>query len=120
MMGDMKLGAVESRFAEIIWENEPITTNQLTKICSDQLQWKRTTTYTVLKKLSEKGIFKTENSIVTSVISRREFEAMQSEQFVEETFKGSLPAFLAAFATRKKLTDQEIDEMEKLIEQMRR
>lgn len=119
-MGDMKLGAVESRFAEIIWEHEPLTTNQLIKICAEQLQWKRTTTYTVLKKLSEKGIFKTENSIVTSVISRLEFEAMQSEQFVEETFKGSLPAFLAAFATRKKLTDQEIDEMEKLIEQMRR
>jgi len=119
-MGDIKLGAVESRFAEIIWEHEPLTTNQLIKICAEQLQWKRTTTYTVLKKLSEKGIFKTENSIVTSVISRLEFEAMQSEQFVEETFKGSLPAFLAAFATRKKLTDQEIDEMEKLIEQMRR
>ena len=110
---------VESRFAEIVWENEPLSTNQLTKICAEQLQWKRTTTYTVLKKLSEKGIFKTENSIVTAVISRREFEAMQSEQFVEDNFKGSLPAFLAAFGTRKKLTEQEIDEMKKLIEQMR-
>ena len=118
-MGDMKLGAVESRFAEIIWENEPITTNQLIKICADLLQWKRTTTYTVLKKLCEKGIFKTENSIVTAVISRQEFEAMQSEQFVEETFKGSLPAFLAAFATRKKLSDKEVNEMKALIEQMR-
>ena len=118
-MGDLKLGAVESRFAEIIWENEPLTTNRLIKICADELEWKRTTTYTVLKKLSEKGIFKTENSVVTSVISRQEFDAMQSEQFVEENFKGSLPAFLAAFTARRKLSDKEIDEMKRLIEQMR-
>ena len=118
-MGDLKLGAVESRFAEIIWENEPLTTNRLIKICADELEWKRTTTYTVLKKLSEKGIFKTENSVVTSVISRQEFDAMQSEQFVEENFKGSLPAFLAAFTARRKLSDKEIDEMKELIEQMR-
>lgn len=118
-MGDLKLGTVESRFAEIIWTHEPLTTNQLIKICAEQLQWKRTTTYTVLKKLSEKGIFKTENSVVTSVISRQEFDAMQSEQFVEENFKGSLPAFLAAFTARRKLSDQEIDEMKELIEQMR-
>lgn len=118
-MTDVKLGAVETRFAEIIWRNEPLTTGQLVRICAEQLQWKRTTTYTVLKKLSEKGIFKTENSIVRAVISRQEFEALQSEQFVEENFKGSLPAFLAAFGTRKKLTDKEIDEMKALIEKMR-
>ena len=118
-MGDMRLGTVENRFAEIIWENEPLTTGQLVKICGEQLQWKRTTTYTVLKKLSEKGLFKIENSVVTSIISRREFEGMQSEQFVQETFKGSLPAFLAAFSTRRKLSDKEIDEMKHLIEQMR-
>ena len=118
-MGDMKLGMVESRFAEIIWTHEPLTTSELIKICAQQLQWKRTTTYTVLKKLSEKGIFKTENSVVTSVISRQEFNAMQSEQFVEENFKGSLPAFLAAFTARRKLSDKEIDEMKELIEQMR-
>lgn len=118
-MGDIKLGAVETHFAEIIWAHESITTGQLVKLCADELQWKRTTTYTVLKKLSEKGIFKTENSIVTAVITKQEFEAMQSEQFVEENFKGSLPAFLAAFSTRKKLTDKEIEEMKNLIEQMR-
>lgn len=118
-MGDLKLGAVESRFAEIIWENEPLTTNQLIKICADELEWKRTTTYTVLKKLCEKGIFKMEDSVVTALISRQEFEGLQSEQFVEENFKGSLPAFLAAFSTRKKLSDKEIDEMKRLIEQMR-
>lgn len=118
-MADLKLGAIETRFAEIIWENEPITTTNLVKLCAKVLQWKRTTTYTVLKKLSEKGIFKTENSVVTSLISKQEFEAMQSEQFVEENFKGSLPAFLAAFGSRKKLTDKEIDEMKMLIEKMR-
>lgn len=118
-MADVKLGTVETRFAEIIWRNEPLTTGQLVKICAAQLQWKRTTTYTVLKKLSEKGIFKTENSIVRAVISRQEFEALQSEQFVDENFRGSLPAFLAAFGTRKKLTDKEIDEMKALIEKMR-
>ena len=118
-MSDLKLGPIETRFAHMVWENAPLTTAQLVKLCGEQLQWKRTTTYTVLKKLSEKGIFKTENSVVTSVISRQEFDAMQSEQFVEENFKGSLPAFLAAFTARRKLSDQEIDEMKALIEQMR-
>ena len=118
-MGDMKLGAIETRFAEIIWANAPLTTGKLIKLCADELQWKRTTTYTVLKKLCEKGIFKTENSLVTTVISRQEFEAMQSEQFVEETFRGSLPAFLTAFNSRKKLSDAEIDELQRLIDRMR-
>jgi predicted transcriptional regulator len=118
-MIDIKLGPIEARFAEIIWTNEPVTTNQLTKLCLEQLEWKRTTTYTVLKKLCDKGIFKTENSIVTSLISKHEFEARQSEQFVEEIFAGSLPAFLAAFGSRKKLSDAEIDELQKVIDRMR-
>lgn len=118
-MGDMKLGAIETRFAEIIWANAPLTTNQLIRLCADELEWKRTTTYTVLKKLCEKGIFKTENSLVTTLISKQEFEGMQSEQFVEETFKGSLPAFLTAFNSRKKLSDADIDEIQKLIDRMR-
>lgn len=118
-MKDMKLGVIETRFAEIIWANEPLTTNQLIKLCAEELEWKRTTTYTVLKKLCEKGIFKTENSLVTALISKQEFEGMQSEQFVEETFKGSLPAFLTAFNSRKKLSETEIDEIQKLIDQMR-
>lgn len=118
-MREMKLGPIETRFAEIIWANEPLTTNRLTKLCAEQLEWKRTTTYTVLKKLSEKGLFQTENSIVTSLISKEEFEGMQSEQFVEETFQGSLPAFLAAFSSRKKLSDAEIDEIQKVIDSMR-
>ena len=118
-MGDMKLGPIETRFAEIIWANEPLTTNQLTKLCAEGLQWKRTTTYTVLKKLSEKGLFRTQNSIVSSLISKAEFEGMQSEQFVDETFRGSLPAFLTAFGSRKKLSDAEIDEIQKVIDSMR-
>ena len=118
-MIDIKLGPIETRFAEIIWTNEPLTTNQLTKLCADALEWKRTTTYTVLKKLCDKGLFKTENSVVTSQISKAEFEGMQSEQFVEETFRGSLPAFLTAFGSRKKLSDTEIDELQKIIDTMR-
>ena len=118
-MKDMKLGVIETRFAEIIWANEPLSTNQLIKLCAQELEWKRTTTYTVLKKLCEKGIFKTENSTVTALISKQEFEGMQSEQFVEETFKGSLPAFLTAFSARKKLSNADIDELQKLIDQMR-
>lgn len=118
-MGDMKLGVIETRFAEIIWANAPLTTNQLIKLCAEELEWKRTTTYTVLKKLCEKGIFKTENSMVTVLVSRQEFEGMQSEQFVEETFNGSLPAFLTAFNSRKKLSNAEIDEIQKLIDRMR-
>ena len=118
-MIDIKLGPIETRFAEIIWANEPITTNQLTKLCLEQLEWKRTTTYTVLKKLCDKGLFKTENSVVTSLISKAEFEGLQSEQFVEETFRGSLPAFLTAFGSRKKLSDTEIEELQKIIDAMR-
>ena len=118
-MKDMKLGVIETRFAEIIWENAPLSTNQLIQLCAAELEWKRTTTYTVLKKLCDKGIFKTENSMVTALISKQEFEGMQSEQFVQETFQGSLPAFLTAFSVRKKLSSTDIDELQKLIDQMK-
>ena len=118
-MIDIKLGPIETRFAEIIWANEPLTTNQLTRLCLEQLEWKRTTTYTVLKKLCDKGLFRTENSIVTALVSKAEFEGMQSEQFVDETFRGSLPAFLTAFGSRKKLSEVESDELQKIIDTMR-
>ena len=114
----IKLGMVESRFAEIVWKNEPITTKELVEKCAEELSWKRTTTYTVLKKLCEKGIFKTENSVVTSLISMDEFYAIQSEQFVDETFNGSLPAFIAAFSSRKSISTKELDEIRKMIEMM--
>lgn len=107
-MTDYKLGAVESRFADIIWTHEPMTTNELIRLCEKELQWKRTTTYTVLKKLSEHGIFQMKERQVTSLISREEYYALRSEQFVEETFQGSLPAFIAAFTKRKALSEKEV------------
>ncbi len=111
----MTLGTVEARFADIIWQNEPITTAKLVKECEKELHWKRTTTYTVLKRLGERGIFKNDNGTVTSLISREDFYSIQSEKFVEETFHGSLPAFLAAFTSRKALSKNEIEEIKNLI-----
>lgn len=115
-MEDVKLGVVESRFADIIWENEPIQSRELAGICEKKLNWKRPTTYTVLRKLCERGLFQNQNGIVSSVISKAEFHAMQSERFVEETFEGSLPAFLNAFTTRKTLTAEEIAQIRQMID----
>ena len=116
-MIDIKLGPIEARFAEIIWTNEPVTTNQLTKLCLEQLEWKRTTTYTVLKRLCEKGLFKNEKGEVSSLVSKDEFYSLQSEKFVKETFDGSLPAFFAAFTKRKSLTAQEVKEIRRMIDE---
>ena len=115
-MEEIKLGIVEARFADIVWQNAPLSTKTLVTLCEKELRWKRTTTYTVLKKLCEKGIFQTENSMVTILISKEEFYAMQSERFVEDTFDGSLPAFIAAFTRRKKLTEKELAEIRKMID----
>lgn len=115
-MEDMKLGLVESRFADIIWREEPLTSGELVKLCRQELEWKKSTTYTVLKKLCDRGIFQNQDGMVSALISRKEFCAMQSERFVEETFEGSLPAFLAAFTTRKTLTPQEVAEIQKMID----
>lgn len=115
-MAEIKLGMVEARFADIVWENEPLTTKELVAFCEKELNWKRTTTYTVLKKLCERGIFKTENSVVTALISKSEFYAIQSEKFVDETFAGSLPAFVAAFTSRKKPSEKEIEEIKRMID----
>ena len=116
----MRLGAIESRFADLIWKNEPLTSRVLVQLCEKELGWKPTTTYTVLKKLCVRGIFQNHNSMVTSLISQEEFYAAESEAFVEERFSGSLPAFLAAFIRRKKLTDKEIEELQRLIDASRR
>ena len=118
-MSNKKMGVLESRFADFIWNNEPVTSGQLVKMAEKELSWKSTTSYTVLKRLCERGIFQNKDGAVTSLISREEFYALQSEQFVEETFDGSLPAFLAAFGSRKKLSAEEIDALQKLIETMR-
>ncbi len=115
-MEEMKLGAVESRFADIIWQNEPLYSRELVELCQEQLNWKKPTTYTVLRKLCERGIFQNVDGMVSSVISREEFYAMQSEQFIDTTFSGSLPAFLAAFATRKALSQEEIDQLRRMID----
>lgn len=118
-MAVYKLGAVEARFAELIWENEPLPSNRLTKLAEQELGWKKSTTYTILKRLCERGLFQNEGGQVSSLVSREEFQAAQSEQFVEEAFGGSLPAFVAAFGSRRRLTDSELDELERLIESMR-
>lgn len=118
-MSEMKLGAVESRFADIIWQNEPLASSLLAKLAEQELTWKKSTTYTVLKRLCDRGIFQNSGGTVSALMSREEFYALQSERFVEETFDGSLPAFLAAFGSRKKLSEKEIDELEMLIEKMR-
>ena len=115
-MSEFTLGMVEARFADIVWGNEPLTTKELVSLCEKELNWKRTTTYTVLKKLCERGIFKTENSVVTSMVSKNEFYAIQSEKFVDDTFAGSLPAFIAAFSSRKKPTAKELEEIKKMLD----
>ncbi len=113
---DLKLGIVESRFADIIWNNEPLPSGELVKICERELCWKKPTTYTVLRKLCERGIFTNENGTVSSLISRQDFYSMQSQQFVEETFDGSLPAFLAAFTARKQLSPEEVAALRAMID----
>ena len=118
-MKDIHLGAVESRFADIIWDNEPIASGELAKKAEEALGWKRTTSYTVLKRLCERGIFLNDGGLVRSLILKSDFYAMQSEKVVAESFSGSLPAFVAAFAGRKKLTEKEIDELQSLIDSMR-
>ena len=113
-MDEIKLGVVESQFADIIWSNEPISSGKLVELCKEQLEWKKSTTYTVLKKLCERGIFQNDGGIVSSIISKDEFYAMQSEKFVVENFGGSLPAFIAAFTQRNNLSKKDIEEIQKM------
>ena len=115
-MANKKMGALESKFADFIWNNEPISSGQLVKMAEKELSWKSTTSYTVLKRLCERGIFQNKDGAVTSLISRDEFYALQSEQFVTETFEGSLPAFIAAFTKRKRLTEGEIQAIREMID----
>ena len=119
-MSHKKMGVLESRFADYIWNNEPIPSGQLVKMAEKELSWKSTTSYTVLKRLCERGIFQNQGGVVPSLLCREEFYARQSEQFVEDTFAGSLPAFLAAFGSRKKMSDAEIEELKKIIDGFRR
>lgn len=113
---NFELGAVQERFADIVWANEPITSGDLVKVCEKELGWKKPTTYTVLRKLCEKGLLQNENGIVTSLISKEEFYSERSTQIVEESFAGSLPAFVAAFISKKELTSAEVDDIQRMID----
>lgn len=118
-MEELRLGAVESKFADIIWNKEPIPSGELVKLCNQKLEWKKSTTYTMLKRLCERGIFKNENGVVSSILTKEEFGAAQSERIIEDTFDGSLPAFIAAFASRKKLSAKDVEEIQKMINEIR-
>ncbi len=119
-MSDLTLGVVEERFAELIWQHEPIGSRALAELCERELSWKRPTTYNVLRKLCEKGIFQNVDGVVSSRISREAFFAMRGEQFVAQSYGGSLPAFIAAFTARNRLSQEEADAIQKLIDEARR
>ena len=115
-MAEIQLGVIEARFADIIWERAPITSSELVKLAAEAFQWKRTTTHTVLKRLCDKGLFENNKGPVTCLISRAQFHSMQSRKFVEDTFDGSLPAFLAAFTNQQALTPEEVEEIRRMID----
>ena len=116
---DYTLGQIEGRFADLVWAHAPLSTSELIRLCAGELGWKRTTTYTVLKKFTRRGIFENQNGTVVVRLTREEFYARQSTQYVEQSFGGSLPGFLTAFASTKKLSDQEIREIEQIIQSMK-
>lgn len=118
-MSEYRLGEIETQFADLIWDNEPLSSGELVKLAAQKLSWKKSTTYTILRRLCEKGIFQNQDGVVTSLISKEELQSAQSEKFVEDTFAGSLPQFLTAFARRKKLSKQEIDEIQRFIDENR-
>ncbi|MBQ4426021.1 MAG: BlaI/MecI/CopY family transcriptional regulator [Lachnospiraceae bacterium] len=115
-MSEVKLGLVETRFADIIWKNEPISSGELVRLCAQELEWKKSTTYTVLRKLCERGFFRNENGVVTSLVPQEDFYSDRSKQFVEESFAGSLPAFLTAFSAGRKLSAREYQEIRQLLD----
>ena len=113
---EIQLGVIEARYADMIWENEPVTSSELVKMTAVEFNWKPTTAHNVLRRLIDKGLFKNENGLVTSVISREDFYSKQSRQYVEDVFAGSLPAFIAAFTQNSKLTQEEIEAIRKMID----
>ncbi len=116
-MEEGKLGVVEARFADLIWKNAPVTSGELVKLCAAELKWKKSTTYTVLKKLCDRGLFVNEGGTVRPLLSKAEFQATQSERFVQDTFSGSLPAFIAAFTSRRSLSKEDAARIRAMIEQ---
>lgn len=115
-MKNIELAAVQERFADIVWANEPIPSGDLVKVCEKELNWKKPTTYTVLRKLCEKGLLQNVDGIVSSLVSKEEFYSAKSEQIIEDSYEGSLPAFIAAFTSHKKLSKKEVDEIQKMID----
>lgn len=114
-MNGYQMGVVESRFADIIWDNEPISSPELAKRSEEILNWKKSTTYTVLKRLCDKGIFQNNKGTVTSLVPKEDFYSAQSQRFVQDAFHGSLPAFLAAFTSRKQLSEEEVAHLRKIL-----
>ena len=119
-MATPKVYESEYRFCLILWEHEPVRSKELVKLCEKNLGWKSTTTYTVIKRLSERGVVKNENSIVTSLVSKDEIQAAELDELVEKTFEGSLPAFIAAFTKHQKLSAADIDEVQAMIDRIRK
>ena len=118
-MNTPKVFESEYRFCLILWENEPIKSSKLVDLCKEQLGWKPTTTYTVIKRLSERGILKNENTVVTSLVSKDQVQASELNEMVEKTFEGSLPAFIAAFTKHQKISGAEIDAIQQMIDRYR-
>ena len=116
-MAEYRLGEVEMRFADIIWENEPVASGEPVKLCERELRWKKSTTYTVLKRLCERQIFQNVDGVVSSLISKEQFQLKKGEEFLDENYGGSLPSFVAAFASKKKLSKADIDSLRKIIEE---
>ena len=116
-MSEIQLGVIEARFADIIWKNEPVSSSALVKLAGEELGWKRTTVHTVLRRLCDKGLFRNDDGTVTSILSRERFYALQSKQFVDTTFHGSLPAFLAAFSKSRSLTEAAREQIRQMIDQ---
>lgn len=115
-----KIFESEYHFCLIMWEHEPVTTVELVKLCQERLDWKRTTTYTVIKRLGERGVLKNEDGTITSLVSKEEAQAREINELVEEKFQGSLPAFIAAFTRRQDISDKELDEVQRMIDRIRR
>jgi len=115
-----KIHESEYRFCLILWEHEPVTAVELVKLCQEQLGWKRTTTYTVIKRLTERGVLKNENSVITALVSKEAAQDREINELVEEKFQGSLPAFIAAFTKRRDLSDKELDEVQRMIDRIRK
>ena len=115
-----KIFESEYRFCLVLWEHEPVTASELVKLCQEQLGWKRTTTYTVIKRLSERGVLKNEDGTVTSLISKEEAQASEIEELVEKKFEGSLPAFVAAFTKHQNISEEELDEVQRMIDRIRK